>query len=53
MLTMTDDCFLLATYNWLPSTTKLLLLQARKLVDDVTRRGLGLLVAADWHDPAL
>jgi membrane-bound transcription factor site-1 protease len=27
--------------------------EARKLVDDVTRRGLGLLVAADWHDPAL
>ena len=27
--------------------------QARKLIEDVTRRGLGLLVAADWHDPAL
>ena len=27
--------------------------EARKLVEDVTRRGLGLLVAADWHDPAL
>lgn len=27
--------------------------EARKLLEDVTRRGLGLVVAADWHDPAL